>query len=517
MRDSVPTSQKTYSRDVLILGDASGAQDLLSHLQGMGLSGEVVKWVDENSVDARARTNDELAEDKALFQKIEHVDGEAGRFLVVLSGPGSAKHTFETGVVVLALEPKTLSPQELWEVEGRVYSVKDAPNLLPAGPGDRESGLQGLDRIVFLSGFKHTSNPFTQARAIELAIHIRSRREAPEVLFLLEHFKAAAPSMERLFRQARESGVLFVKLTGAEPHVEGNETRIKVSYLDETIGKRVELEADALIVEDTVNPPPSWVEMARALRINMDSKGYFQADNVRNLPIFTARRGIYVLGSSKGLVSPQKAKEEAGAVATAIWSILKEARQQEKAPGVTIDTGKCAMCLTCFRSCPHSAVEFRLGDRWPVFSPVACLRCGICVSSCPGGALSLEEGGATASSSKETVILACKNSAHDAYMLASMKGAEIGEGIRVEKVPCGGSIGVRRILEELENGTKRVVVMVCPHESCKSILGSKVAQQRCHVLGEQMKAIDADGKQILYYTISPGSDAEFLGIIRQWV
>ncbi|MGA1865042.1 MAG: 4Fe-4S dicluster domain-containing protein, partial [bacterium] len=60
---------------------------------------------------------------------------------------------------------------------------------------------------------------------------------------------------------------------------------------------------------------------------------------------------------------------------------------------VDIDPEKCALCLTCLRSCPHKAIEIGNGDPGQkgaarVISE-ACRGCGICVGECPAKAIEM--------------------------------------------------------------------------------------------------------------------------------
>ena len=60
---------------------------------------------------------------------------------------------------------------------------------------------------------------------------------------------------------------------------------------------------------------------------------------------------------------------------------------------IVIDTDKCALCLTCIRSCPHRAIEIgevAAGQKWGAkVIPEACQGCGICAGECPAKAIEM--------------------------------------------------------------------------------------------------------------------------------
>ena len=54
-----------------------------------------------------------------------------------------------------------------------------------------------------------------------------------------------------------------------------------------------------------------------------------------------------------------------------------------------VDPEKCAVCLTCVRTCPFDVP--RIGDEdAAVIDPAGCRGCGACAAECPGKAISLQ-------------------------------------------------------------------------------------------------------------------------------
>jgi len=48
---------------------------------------------------------------------------------------------------------------------------------------------------------------------------------------------------------------------------------------------------------------------------------------------------------------------------------------------------RCAMCLTCLRSCYHGAIDLAEDGSTVEFEPGACWECGLCASVCPQKAI----------------------------------------------------------------------------------------------------------------------------------
>ena len=57
---------------------------------------------------------------------------------------------------------------------------------------------------------------------------------------------------------------------------------------------------------------------------------------------------------------------------------------------VVVDPDKCALCLTCIRSCPHHAIEVDHEKQTAKVIDIACQGCGICAGECPAKAIQLK-------------------------------------------------------------------------------------------------------------------------------
>jgi heterodisulfide reductase subunit A len=55
----------------------------------------------------------------------------------------------------------------------------------------------------------------------------------------------------------------------------------------------------------------------------------------------------------------------------------------------TVDTGLCAACLTCVRTCPYHIPTIDEHSH-AVIDPSQCHGCGVCAAECPGKAITLK-------------------------------------------------------------------------------------------------------------------------------
>ena len=55
-----------------------------------------------------------------------------------------------------------------------------------------------------------------------------------------------------------------------------------------------------------------------------------------------------------------------------------------------VDQDKCAVCLTCVRTCPFTVPVIDYTVDAAFIDPVKCQGCGVCVSECPAKAITME-------------------------------------------------------------------------------------------------------------------------------
>ena len=128
-------------------------------------------------------------------------------------------------------------------------------------------------------------------------------------------------------------------------------------------------------------------------------------DNPQLLRVRSNRKGIFVAGACR---VPQEVSEsliEARAVAQDVLALLSKGSYMYDLAVAEVDPKKCAVCYTCPRLCPHSAITVEKYGERNVYSvsgageetkwgaakvdPASCYGCGICVAECPAKAITL--------------------------------------------------------------------------------------------------------------------------------
>jgi quinone-modifying oxidoreductase, subunit QmoB len=538
------------SRQVLVVGHGWTALHTARELADLGLEVLLVTAKSElgDKRDAAGYTaetaerldqlltsaSDQSSFDLRLESRIVEFEGVAGQYRVLVEDAAGRSREDQVGGVVLAPEPELsadfagwgLTPSEtvmsLADLEARLHSPDEAQ--LFQIPAD-----QNPAPVVFLLGFTHHSDPVCQQRACEAALRLMEDHGLP-VLVLLDHFKVADQGVEALSQKARQAGVVFAKVTGGQPVVEAAPEGPTVRFFDEVMNQELAVRPQAIVIEETVRPPANAPELAKTLEILSDRRGFFQGDHVYNLPIYTNRTGILAVGPARGPISPAEGFQEAREAALHLYELLGAGRVSAALDRVRLDRKKCAICLTCYRVCPHRAIS--VVNRRPVFSDLACKVCGMCAAECPMDALQLHnypdgrfqaelQGLAahpTPGAEAEApfiVVFGCRNSAREAARLAALRKLALPPGLELLEVPCAAKVDLDYVMSAFKQGADGVMVLACHPESCKSFQGSPRARERVALWQEYLAEAGLEPERLWFGTLAPGMSREFARMAQE--
>jgi heterodisulfide reductase subunit A len=211
------------------------------------------------------------------------------------------------------------------------------------------------------------------ARALELALSLRSRSDRPEVILFTKEVLAHGAD-ELAYAEAQRAGVMVVR-TEQRP-VLSTVGPLKVAAIDHPSGLEVELSPDLLIEA----PSPANGGSARLI-------GPAGERNVSRGPASSGREGVFVCGTGGRDILDGERSTLARVAATRAVSLAL--RPVPRAPNAAqVDRDRCSACLTCVRSCPFHAPRIDEEGKAAVDGDL-CQACGICVAACPSRALSL--------------------------------------------------------------------------------------------------------------------------------
>jgi len=218
------------------------------------------------------------------------------------------------------------------------------------------------------------------------------RKWGSEVYVFCKNVKVDSERIERLYQEARDCGVMFLK-SDVSPKVAAENGKIKIEAKDIFLGEDINLTCDVLVAEECLLPAEETEALSSILNIRRDSRGFYQDENVHLYPVASEKKGIFFIGGCRGNLDLSRVLTDVSSVVVSIYKLLSSGNILAEVERVKVDPQKCVACLTCIRICPHNAIQLVRVDGGKEVAEIcdlACEACGICAAMCPAKAITFQ-------------------------------------------------------------------------------------------------------------------------------
>ncbi len=449
------------------------------------------------------------------------MEGVAGNFTVRLGLPQEVREE-TVGAAILAPELEFISDPQVFgfPAHPRLISQTDLERLLEKGELASLIPEAG-GAVAFLAGFAPESGPPALRRVLAAANHLLSQ-ENVQVYLLLAHARVAAPGLEAALETAQEKGLIVFKLPEI-PKITANDRGLTASFVEPILRRPVKLSVDLAVLEEIYRAAPASGRLAELLEIPLAPGGFLQGDNVHLLPVATWRRGIYSAGPGRGIMGLDQALMDVEAATAEVQRLLGQGTARAPQGRAVVDRGRCVLCLTCYRVCPHRAITY---DNRAHIEEIACQGCGTCASECPQEAIQIRnytDDQVTAlfesfdpQLSPRIVAFLCQNSAWEAYQAAlKLKHADLPPGLTAIRMPCAGKIDIDYLLKAVVYGSRGVMVLACHPDNCKSHHGNEYARWRVEQVQSLLAEVGFNPHRILFKSLAANAPQDFLEAVAE--
>lgn len=501
---------------ILILGNGPCARNIAEDILARG--DEMLIAVKENDADFPF-----LGEKAEILTRTSLLScrGSVGNFNLTLARDGE-KISRNAANIIIAEEAVRQPNFPLYGLSpcSSVISLSRIRELL-SDDSDEKDQLSGMKKIAFFTGLAEESNPVILKEIMQSSLELQSFNI--QTYILTKNLKVGGNGLEALYRRTKDAGTVYIKFTDTLPEIRyAEDDSVTLLFNDEIIRKKFSLKLDMLVADETILPCDYLGKLATIFELDTDINGFVQADNVHRISVFTNRKGILVAGPSRSVQSPGDDAADAGNATIAALHLNTDSSLTHTEDRAEINSGLCARCLTCYRSCPYRAIE--IGDSIVVM-PGACERCGICAAVCPGRAITIK--GLTSheissqmtnsvSQEQETFVpflmaFCCKRSAAQARELASCMGHPLPQGLNIIEVPCAGSISHDHLFSALDKADG-VLVLTCHEGNCHSEYGNIYARNKAEQIKNLLSNTGFEKERIAVRTLASNMAKEFAEI-----
>ncbi|MFZ5449884.1 MAG: FAD-dependent oxidoreductase [Thermodesulfobacteriota bacterium] len=315
--------------------------------------------------------------------------GHQGNFRCELESP-RGKWSVHVGTVVVATGGQECAPQEyLYGDDHRVLTQIELAGLL----ADSTEELDPAPTVVMIQcvGSREPEHPYCSriccGEAIKNAIKIKEIRPQARVFVLYRDIRTYGLK-EIYYKKARDLGVQFIRYAPEQkPEVTPAADGLMVSVFDQNLKAVVKLKAAYLALSAAIRPHPVAHEIAGLMKLPLDADGFFMEAHLKLRPLDFAVNGIFLCGLAHSPKFIEESVAQAqGAAARALGVLAQEVMYVGGAVAV-VDPQKCAICLTCMRTCPFGVPRVDPSEGVVTIDPAACQGCGSCASACPRKAI----------------------------------------------------------------------------------------------------------------------------------
>lgn len=356
-------------QEVLILGGGTAGIAVAEELQRFGYAATIVEKTSQNvQIDGPTLLTDSTLRD---------MTGNIGNFSATITTP-SGETTCQCGAVVVASGIETtdqFSPSDhivsLWDIEHVLRNLQHK---------------RGIRTIGLVLDLQIDETKASTEVALKIAREIQGLSRYQVYLFCRD-VRVAARNLEELYDEARDLGVNIVKyeILAFSETPDG----VNVTYMDAILREELTINCDKVGVSPSGVAVAADSALADILKLSTDAYGQFQDNNIHLFPEQTNRPGVFVVGSCRGQYYVPQILADAKATALEIHQLLAQQTLNIECSNAVVDEEKCALCLTCIRSCPYHAMQVNSEKASAESLPEVCQKCGICAGECPAKAITL--------------------------------------------------------------------------------------------------------------------------------
>ncbi len=327
-----------------------------------------------------------------LASRVTAFSGHVGQFTGTIATPDGDQH-IEYGAAVIATGGQEYRPEEyLYGQDPRVLTQLELESRLVHEP----DSLPQEPRVVMIQcvGCREPDHQYCSrlccGQAVKNALTLKEIRPRARIFVLYRDMRTYGLK-ELYYKKARDLGVQFCRY-GLEqkPEVGPGEERLQVRVFDQNLKTALSLNADLVVLSAAVRPHPDSQEVAQIFKLPLDADNFFLEAHLKLRPLDFSADGIFMCGLAH---SPKYADEsiaQAKGAAVRALGVLAQEEMQGRALVAWVDPEKCAVCLTCVRSCPYNVPVIDYQNDTAYIDPAKCQGCGVCVSECPGKAIQLK-------------------------------------------------------------------------------------------------------------------------------
>ncbi|PID72404.1 MAG: heterodisulfide reductase [Desulfobulbus propionicus] len=318
--------------------------------------------------------------------------GQAGQFTSTIKTATGRKKTIAHGATVLATGGRRYIPKEF--EYGKLQNVVTAMEFDKLHMHNEMRVVNGKS-FVFIQcvGSRTPERPYCSkhccTHSIQSAIGLKQENPSRRIYILYREIRTYG-QRERIYNQARELGIIFIKYRRTDqPIITEEKNGLVVTTNDHVLHREVEIQADVVILAAATRPSSATQELAQLYKLPLNADGFFQEAHTKLRPVEFNTDGIFVCGLAHFPKPLEESISQALAAAAKAGKLLSQKTITHAAIIAHVDPTACDGCGLCLDVCPYDAITpvfLSKTDDTPKLVAIdgaLCKGCGICQGVCP--------------------------------------------------------------------------------------------------------------------------------------
>jgi len=385
-------------------------------------------------------------------------------------------------------------------------------------------GSRDVKRNEYCSGF-------CCMYALKNAVLLKEKyRDDVEVYIFYIDMRTNFKGYEEFYRRARELGVNFIRGKVSQISELPESKNLLIRSEDMSLGEPLELETELVVLSTAAVPSKGTDEVARILSITRGADGFFMESHPKLKPLDTSVDGIFLAGACQGPKDiPYSVSQGSGAASRAA-TVLSQSTWKIEPIIAVVDPEKCrnvrVKCGVCVSKCPYGAIKAPEKQSASVTAAM-CHGCGTCVAECPADAITqmhftdaqiMAQIRAALEDKPEGKIVGflCNWCSYAGADLAGTSRFEYPPTMRAIRVMCSGRVDKDFVLEAFRLGAGMVLVGAChlPYD-CHYISGNYKMKARMESLSKVLEKLGLSPERFRVEYVSAAEGVKFAAIMKE--
>ena len=320
------------------------------------------------------------------------VTGYVGNFQVKLNIKAKESE-FTVGAIVLATGASLYDPAERFgytQYRNVITNMELEEKILSGDIKD----IKSVAFIQCVGSRGDAGNPgcsrYCCQAAIKEAIYLKEK--GIDVAILNRGVRVYSKGAERMYRKARELGVLFLPYEG-KPKIEGTDTANQITVSSVDLNAEISVPVDLLVLSVGMVPAEDSLRLSELFKVPRGPDKFFLERHSKFGPVETTVEGVFLCGCCQFPQDIGDSISQASAVASKVAGLLSRDKINLAPITSIVDEIYCRGCGRCAEVCEFHAIELVEKDKGIFVAQVneaLCKGCGTCVPACPTGAIDLK-------------------------------------------------------------------------------------------------------------------------------